>query len=89
MANIQWSGPFVPINGSNLISEDLTSQVDGITSTFSTSEAFQSVRLFVFLNGLFQGPPNGTEVTINSTISFTLSTTPQVGDILTVIYSPQ
>jgi len=87
-ADIAFSGPFIPVQGSDLLSEDLSSQINGVTTQFTVSVQFQDVRLFVFLNGLFQGPPNGTDITIDSTTQFTISTLPLVGDSLTVIYSP-
>jgi len=86
--DIAFAGPFIPVQGSDLVSEDLSSQIDGVTQTFTLTKEFQDVRLFVFLNGLFQGPPNGTEITTVSTTTFTISTTPLVGDNLSVIYSP-
>ena len=86
--DIAFAGPFIPVQGSDLESEDLSSQIDGSQTTFTVSKEFQDVRVFVFLNGLFQGPPNGTEITIQTTTTFTISTTPLVGDNLSVIYSP-
>jgi len=88
MTDINWQGPFIPLQGSDLLALDLTSQVDGVTSTFVTTVAFQTNRIFVFWNGLFQGPPGGIEVTVNSNYSFSLSTAPLVGDKIFIIYSP-
>lgn len=87
-ASVNFAGPFVPIQGSDLRAEDLSAQIDGLETQFTVSEQFQSQRIFVFLNGLFQGPPNGSEITVDNSIQFTISTTPQVGDNLAVIYSP-
>ncbi len=88
MGEVAFAGPFIPVQGSDLLSEDLSSQIDNSKVQFIVSEEFQSNRLFVFLNGLFQGPPNGTDITIISTTSFSISMTPLTGDSLTVIYSP-
>jgi hypothetical protein len=88
-AEIAFAGPFVPLQGSDLSSEDLTSQIDGSTAQFTVSKQFQSSRIYVFLNGLFQGPPEGSEITVDSTTQFTIATVPQVGDKLSVIFSPE
>ena len=88
-AEIAFAGPFVPIQGSDLSAEDLTSQIDGSKTQFTVSEQFQSTRIFVFLNGLFQGPAGGSEITVDSTTQFTIATVPQVGDKLSVIFSPE
>ena len=87
-AEVAFAGPFIPVQGSDLESEDLSSQINGVKVQFTVGREFQATRLFVFLNGLFQGPPNGTEITVNSTTTFTISMTPLTGDSLTVIYSP-
>jgi len=86
--DIAFAGPFIPVQGSDLESEDLSSQINGTLQVFTLSKEYQSERLFVFLNGLFQGPPDGTEITTNTTTTFTISTVPLVGDNLSVIYSP-
>ena len=85
---IDFGGPFQPIQGSDLQSENLTSQINGSNQTFTVSQEFQSTRIFVFLNGLFQGPADGSEITVNTTTTFTISTVPLTGDSITVIYSP-
>tara|TARA_A100001201_G_scaffold115544_1_gene99185 strand:- start:58 stop:351 length:294 start_codon:yes stop_codon:yes gene_type:complete len=87
-AAVNFAGPFVPIQGSDLKAEDLSSQINGSKVQFTVSEQFQEERIFVFLNGLFQGPPNGDEITVDNSTQFTISMTPQVGDNLAVIYSP-
>jgi hypothetical protein len=87
-ATTQWPGPFIPTQGSDLKAEDLTSQINGSATQFTISEQFIATQVFVFLNGLFQGPPNGSEITINSSTQFTIATTPLTGDKLAVIYSP-
>ena len=87
-AETSFVGPFIPIQGSDLLSQDLSSQINGVISTFTVQESFQSIRIFVFLNGLFQGPAGGTFIQINSSTTFTISEVPQTGDNLSVIYSP-
>jgi hypothetical protein len=86
MPEIQFAGPFIPSVGSDYKVQDLSSQVPG--DTFTVQEEFQAERLLVYLNGLFQGPPNGTEITVTSTTTFTIATSTLLGDNLTVIYSP-
>ena len=86
---VTFIGPFIPTQGSDLISEDLSNQIDGTRVLFTTSAEFQDIRLFVFLNGLFQGPAGGSDIQVNSTTTFTISMTPLTGDSITVIYSPQ
>lgn len=88
-AEITFAGPFIPLPGSDLVAEDLSSQIDGIAQTFTVSNEFQSIRIFVFLNGLFQGPAGGSFITVNSLTTFTISETPMPGDNLSVIYSPE
>jgi len=75
MPQIEFAGPFIPLVGSDLKVEDLTSQI-------------QSERLLVYLNGLFQGPPNGSEITIITSTTFSIATLVLLGDKLTVVYSP-
>jgi hypothetical protein len=85
---ISFGGPFQQLEGSDLKSTDLSSQINGSRTTFTISEQFVDTQLFVFLNGLFQGPPNGSEITVNTSTTFTISMTPLPGDSLTVVYSP-
>jgi len=89
MPQIEFAGPFIPLVGSDLKVEDLTSQIqEGGTTTFTVNEEFQSERLLVYLNGLFQGPPNGSEITIITSTTFSIATLVLLGDKLTVVYSP-
>ena len=86
--DIAFAGPFIPVQGSDLESEDLSSQIDGSRTVFTISQEYQSNRIFVFLNGLYQGPAGGTEISATTTLTFTIATVPLTGDSLTVIYSP-
>jgi len=85
---VAFIGPFIPTQGSDLLAEDLSNQINGVRVSFTVSEEFQDVRLFVYLNGLFQGPPGGSDITVTSNTTFEISMTPLTGDSLTVIYSP-
>lgn len=87
-----WSGwpagtqPVIPSGGQCLDSSDLTSQVDGIRSSFTVPEVFEAGTLRVYLNGQRL---SGSMVTEDSTTSFTLSQiTAVVGDTLVVDYCP-
>jgi len=89
MPDITFGGPFEPIQGSDFIQEDLSSQIQvGGTTRFTTTQSFQSTRLIVYLNGLYQGPPGGSEINVIDNETFTIATTVQQGESITVIYSP-
>ena len=87
---ILFSGPFTPPIGSDFTTEDLSSQIPvGGTTTFTTSVAFQPTRLLVYRNGLFQGPPGGSEISVLTDESFSFTIAMMVGENITVVYSPQ
>ena len=87
---ILFPGPFTPPIGTDFIQEDLSSQVQiGGTTIFTTSQSFQSTRLLVYRNGLYQGVPGGSEINVLTNESFSFATTMLVGENITVIYSPQ
>lgn len=64
--------------------EDLTSQVDGLVSSFSTGVLFISGTLVVFLNGQRLRP--GHDYTETGFDTFDLDLVPQVGEHLLVQY---
>jgi hypothetical protein len=70
----------------NLNTEDLTNQIDGITTTFTTTRVFYEDRVYVYYNGVRQQIGQGITVTSNN--SFTTSFVPQNGDSLYIDYSP-
>jgi hypothetical protein len=89
MPEITFGGPFEPIQGSDFIQEDLSAQIQsGGTTQYTTSEAFQPTRLIVYRNGLYQGPPGGSEINVIDNETFTIATTVQQGETIMVIYSP-
>ena len=89
MPEITFGGPFEPIQGSDFIQEDLSAQIQpGGTTQFTTSQSFQSTRLVVYYNGLYQGPPGGSEINVIDNETFTIATTVQQGETIMVIYSP-
>jgi hypothetical protein len=62
---------------------DISSQINGITDTFSLSESIDQSSLRVYYNGLRQSPD---DISFNSNTSFSLSFTPQIGDSLFIDY---
>lgn len=66
--------------------DDLTDQVDGLTSSFSTSEIFDPNTLYVFLNGLKQRFGIDNDYVINSNNEIVMNDTPLSGDSLIVEY---
>ena len=89
MPEITFGGPFEPIQGSDFIQEDLSAQIPASgTVQYTTSQAFQPTRLIVYRNGLYQGPPGGSEINVIDNETFTIATTVQQGETIMVIYSP-
>ena len=89
MPEIIFGGPFEPVQGSDFVQEDLSSQIPASgTVQYTTSQEFQSTRLIVYRNGLYQGPPGGSEINVIDNETFTIATTVQQGESITVIYSP-
>ena len=68
------------------IEENLTSQVDGSATSFTTSSNYTSTSLQVFWNGLKQ--VKDTSFTESGTNTFTTTFTPLSGEYLTVTYRP-
>lgn len=86
MSRISYPSPYIITNdtiGSDLKYENLSSQIDGATSTFNLSEAADVERVFVYYNGLLINP----DVTSTTETSFTLDFTPSSPDSIQVIYS--
>ena len=68
-----------------LIRESLTSQVDGSTTTFSTSGSYYTGTLRVYWNGQVQAIDDITE---ESSTTFSIGLTPDAGDAIEVEYRP-
>jgi hypothetical protein len=62
---------------------DISNQIDGNTSTFTTTESIEQSSLRVYYNGIRQSP---NDISFNSSTSFSLSFTPQTGDFLFIDY---
>ena len=68
---------------SELLQFDISDQIDGITQSFNTSSSMNQDSLRVYYNGIRQSPD---DISFNSSTSFSLSFTPQVGDFLFIDY---
>lgn len=69
-----------------LETDNLTSQIDGVTNSFTISRPFFSGRLYVYYNGVRQQVGSG--ITITSTTTFTCEFTPAISDTLFADYNP-
>jgi hypothetical protein len=67
----------------NLEYEDISTQTDGSTQSFTVSQAYQTGTLQVYWNGLLQ---LFTDIVETSSRTFTTSFTPEDNDNLVVIY---
>lgn len=67
----------------NLNKQDLSSECDGSTTTFTVSSAYKAGTIEVYWNGLQQ---TSVEVTESSDTTFTTTFTPQSGDNLVAVY---
>jgi hypothetical protein len=67
----------------NLEYEDISTQTDGSTQSFTVSKAYQTGTLQVYWNGLLQ---LFTDIVETSSRTFTTSFTPEDNDNLVVIY---
>jgi hypothetical protein len=76
--------------GGNLVAENLTSQVNGVTDTFTTGSARQGGTIRVYLNGQDLGTPGtlvaGAHVEELSVTQFKIDVVPRVGEELHVTY---
>ena len=79
------ASPFEPSGGGtvNLEYEDISTQTDGSTQSFTVSQAYQTGTLQVYWNGLLQ---LFTDIVETSSRTFTTSFTPEDNDNLVVIY---
>jgi hypothetical protein len=87
MSRISYPSPYIITSdkvGSDLVWEDLTSQCDGVRTTFTLSQEADSDRIFVYYNGLL----SNIDIDSTSDTSFTLSFAPYAeNDTLQVVYS--
>ena len=70
--------------------ENLSSQLDGVTTTFITSRAYIQSSLMVIVNGLFFTP--GYDFLAHSPQAFTLTGNvepPESGEAMVIMYEPQ
>ncbi len=66
--------------------EDLSSQVNGIVQTFTTSRSFSPQQIFIYVNGVLQRL--GVEASVQSSTTFTLVVAPQENSVLYVVFQP-
>ena len=71
----------------SLVTETPIGAINGVNTTFTTSQPFHDTKLNVYLNGLRQRM-NQDYVIVNST-TFTMAFAPLTGDSLNVDYIPQ
>lgn len=86
MSRISYPSPYIITKdkiGSDLVWEDLTSQIDGARTTFNLDSEADSDRIFVYYNGLLIN----ADVDSFADQSFTLSFAPESPDNVQVIYS--
>jgi len=83
MPKVNYSNVFSP---PPLKQEDLTSQVDGIVNTFTTTRSFSPQQIFIYVNGVLQRLD--VEASVQSSTTFTLVDTPQTGSVLYVVFQP-
>lgn len=83
IANVFGSSTSSSSGGDKLKTNDLSSQINGSNTDFTTSEAYESGSLSVFWNGLRQSANEITELTGSS---FRISTAPQSGGSVVVQY---
>ena len=72
-------------NSSKLIVNDLSAQIDGTNTNFTTTEKFENGSIQVFWNGLRQ---SANEITELSDEVFRISTAPQLGVSVLVQFYP-
>tara|TARA_A100001201_G_scaffold93462_1_gene81312 strand:- start:2244 stop:2531 length:288 start_codon:yes stop_codon:yes gene_type:complete len=86
MSRINYPSPYVITKdrvGSDLVYENVSSQINGSRTTFNLAEEADTERIFVYYNGLLIN----ADVDSFSDQSFTLTFTPSSPDNLQVIYS--
>ena len=80
------ANPFQPEGGGgsvNLKQENLTSQCDGTTQSFTINVAYKAATLQVYWNGLQQ---TSTEITEDTQTTFSTNFTPTNDDTLVVVF---
>tara|TARA_R100000734_G_C3318708_1_gene113204 strand:+ start:5126 stop:5416 length:291 start_codon:yes stop_codon:yes gene_type:complete len=86
MSRINYPSPYVITRdrvGSDLVYEDVSSQINGSRTVFTLTQEADSQRIFVYYNGLLIN----ADADSFSDQSFTLSFAPLAGDNVQVIYS--
>jgi hypothetical protein len=72
--------------GGGTTSEDVSSQINGVTQTFVTVQAFDTTTLVIYWNGVRQR--TGVEITIVNAKTFTTQFTAPTGSTLVAVFKP-
>ena len=68
------------------IEDDVSTQINGVTQTFVTTQAFNTDSLVVYYNGVRQR--TGVEITVVDARTFQTSFIPLSGTVLVAVYQP-
>ncbi len=80
----QEGGTTTTTTGSNMQQQNISSQCDGSTTSFTVQEAFDGDSIRVYWNGIRQ--QLGETITVTSSTTFTTTFTARSGDYLFVDY---
>lgn len=72
--------------GTGSISDDVSTQINGVTQTFVTAKAFNTDSLVIYYNGVRQR--TGVEITVVDARTFTTTFIPASGTTLVAEYQP-
>ena len=66
--------------------DDVSTQINGVTQTFVTTQAFNTDSLVIYYNGVRQR--TGVEITVVDARNFQTSFVPETGTVLVAVYQP-
>ena len=72
--------------GTGSTDDDLSTQINGVTQTFVTTQAFNTDSLVIYYNGVRQR--TGVEITVVDARTFQTSFIPLSGTVLVAVYQP-
>jgi hypothetical protein len=72
--------------GGNTKEADLSSQINGVSQSFVTPDAYNTNTLVIYYNGVRQR--TGVEITVVDARTFTTSFVPETGTVLVAVYVP-
>ena len=85
-SNVDAFGSSLGAFGTGSISDDVSTQINGVTQTFVTAKAFNTDSLVIYYNGVRQR--TGVEITVVDARTFTTSFVPETGTVLVAVYQP-